>query len=91
MIPISLYCHKLATNGVAGVSAEDRKKIQTRRNTILSIVQSHKNGITIQQINSLTNDDFTIRDINAILTVLLKNNQVFVSYDTEMKKIWRVR
>jgi hypothetical protein len=73
--------------GYASVSKEDRERIQNNRNYVLKALQN-TSGLTIQDIAVKTKKE--VRQVNAILTVLKRDNQVESEY-TEKGKLWRLK
>ena len=73
--------------GYASMSKEDRERIQNNRNDVLAALQN-TSGLTIQDIAVKTKKD--VRQVNAILTVLKRDNRVESEY-TENGKLWRLK
>lgn len=73
--------------GSASIPKEDRERIQNNRNDVLEALQN-TSGLTIQDIAVKTNKE--VRQVNAILTVLKRDNRVESEY-TENGKLWRLK
>ena len=86
MIVISIFMPRPSIE-YAPISEEDRERIQNNRNDVLEALRN-TSGLTIQDIAVKTKKE--VRQVNAILTVLKRNNQVESEY-TEKGKLWRLK
>ena len=87
MIYIPIYV--LPTITTYSISTKHQQEIEDKRNKILNIVKSYKNGLTMKEIAKKANYD--IPKTEAILTVLKKQGKVESMYNIEKEKIWKVK
>lgn len=87
MIYIPIYV--LPTITTYSVSMEHQQEIENKRNKILNIVKSYKNGLTMKDIAKKANYDMPKTE--AILTVLKKQEKIESMYNMEKEKIWKIK
>ena len=87
MIYIQIYV--LPTITTYSISTKHQQKIENKRNKILNIVKSYKNGLTMKDIAKKANYD--IPKTEAILTVLKRQEKIESMYNIEKEKIWKIK
>lgn len=87
MIYIPIF-RQLPTIGTYIVSAEQKQEIENKRNKVINIIKSHKDGLTMREI--ATQASYDIRSTQAILTVLAKQGKI-ESIQDRQRKIWKER
>lgn len=87
MIYIPIYAFPTITTG--SISIEHQQEIENKRNKILNIVKSYKNGLTMKEIAKKANYDMPKTE--AILTVLKRQEKIESMYNIEKEKIWKIK
>lgn len=87
MIYIPIYAFPTITTG--SISIKHQQEIENKRNKILNIVKSYKNGLTMKEIAKKANYD--IPKTEAILTVLKRQEKIESMYNIEKEKIWKIK
>jgi predicted transcriptional regulator len=87
MIYIPIF-RQLPTIGTYIVSEEQKQEIENKRNKVINILKSHKDGLTVRAI--ATQAGYDIRSTQAILAVLTKQGKI-ESVQDKQRKIWKER
>lgn len=87
MIYIPIYAFPTITTG--SISTKHQQEIENKRNKILNIVKSYKNGLMLKEIAKKANYD--IRRTEAILTVLKKQGKVESIWNMKKEKLWKIK